>query len=45
MAIDRGFRVIQLDECMVTKKSIGKYAWTLPRRNVTLDWSEVYIKA
>jgi hypothetical protein len=37
--------VIQLDECMVTKKTIGKYAWTLPKTNVVLDWSEIYVKA
>ena len=43
--LDRNFRVIQLDECMVTKKTLGKLAWTLPKTNVVLDSSETNMKA
>ena len=35
--VDRRFRIIQLDECVVTKKTAPKHAWTLPKTNITLD--------
>ena len=44
MAVERHFRVVQLDECVITKKTMGKYAWTLPKTNIVLDQSEVYTK-
>ena len=30
---------------MVTKKTLGKLAWTLPKTNVVLDSSETNMKA
>ncbi len=34
--------MIQLDECVVTKKTFNTHVWTLPKTNVTLDQRETY---
>ena len=41
MAIEKKFRVIQLDECYVAKSAIPKRAWTPLRTNVPLDMKEI----
>ena len=41
MAVERGFRVVQIDECYVTKTTIPRNVWTLPKENCTLDYQEV----
>jgi len=41
MAIEKKFRVIQLDECYVTKSAIPKRAWTPLRTNIPLDMKEI----
>ena len=43
-AIERRLRIIQLDECVITKKTMPTHAWTLPKNNITLDQSQVYMK-
>ena len=43
MAIERNFRIVQLDECMVTKRTIPTHAWTLPKTNINLDQQETNI--
>ena len=30
---------------MVTKRTLEKNAWTLPKTNITLDWSDIYTRA
>jgi len=34
LAVERNFRVIQLDECYVTKNTIPKFAWSSKRTNI-----------
>ena len=41
MAIERRFRIIQLDECVVTKNTIPKTAWSLKKMNIELDFKEL----
>ena len=43
--IESRLKVIQLDECVVTKKTFNTHVWTLPRNNVTLDQRETYTQA
>ena len=45
MALERQFRIVQLDECMVTKRTIPTHAWTLPKTNINLDQRETNIEA
>ena len=45
MAFERKFRIIQLDECLVTKNTIPKTAWSLKRMNIQLDNKELNIGA
>ena len=40
MAIERGYRIIMLDECYVTRNTIPKTAWSLKRSNIMLDYKE-----
>ena len=35
--IERSLKLIQLDECVITKKTIGTHVWTLPKTNISLD--------
>ena len=44
MALERNFRVIYLDECMITKRTLPKTVWSLPKTNVFLDQKEISIK-
>ena len=37
MALERGFRIIYLDECMITKRTNPTHVWTLPKTNVCFD--------
>ena len=45
MAYERKFRVIQLDECLITKNTLPTHAWTLPKTNIRIDQRESYTKA
>ena len=45
MAHERKFRVIQLDECLITKNTLPTHAWTLPKTNIRIDQRESYTKA
>ena len=44
-SIDKKQWLIQLDECVVTKKTNNTHVWTLPKTNITLDQSEIYTKS
>ena len=44
MALERKFRVIYLDECMITKRALPTHVWPLPKTNVFLDQKEISIK-
>ena len=44
MALERNFRIIYLDECMITERTLPKTVWTLPKMNVFLDQKEISIK-
>ena len=37
LALERKFRIVQLDECMVTRRTMLKHAWSRKRTNVQLD--------
>ena len=37
LAIEKKFRIVQLDECFVTRNTIPKTAWSLNKRNIELD--------
>ena len=39
MALERGFRVVQLDECLVTTRTLPTHVWTLPKSNAEIDLS------
>ena len=32
-----GYRIIYLDETMITRKTVGNYEWALPGNNVSID--------
>ena len=40
MALEMKFRIVYLDECMVTKKTMPTHAWTLPKINVHYDYQQ-----
>ena len=46
MGLERGFKILHLDECYVNKHTIAKAAWTQPKTNFEIDlrdWSsQVY---
>ena len=44
MALERNFRLVQLDECVITKNTKPKHAWTLPKSNICIDQKEFYTK-
>ena len=44
MAIERGFRIVQLDEFMVTKQTMPKNIWTNKKTNIIYDLSRVQTK-
>jgi hypothetical protein len=37
----KGFRIVQLDEMMVTKRTFPTHAWSLPGHNMELDLSQI----
>ena len=37
-AVLNGFRIVQLDECMCTKKTWPKTDWSFKRQNTTTEW-------
>ena len=37
MARNEGYRVVYLDECMFTRKTVVDAEWTLPKENVRVD--------
>ena len=41
MAHERGFRIIQLDECCVTKSTIPKSTWSSKNNNHLLDFKQL----
>ena len=41
MAIERGCRIIQLDECCVTKSTIPKATWSAKNENHLLDFKQL----
>ena len=41
MAVERGFRIVQLDEVYVTKNTIPTHVWSLKKENIMLDYKEV----
>ena len=45
MALGRGFRIIQLDECVITKRTLPTHVWTLPRTNAQIDQKSAYTKS
>ena len=45
MAIERKFRIVQLDEFMITKRTKPTHVWSLPKTNICLDQRELGIKA
>ena len=45
MAHERNFRIIQLDECLVTKATLPTHAWSPLKTNIRVDQRESYIKA
>ena len=42
MAIDMRRKIIQLDEFVITKKTLPTHVWTLPRNNMQVDQSKAY---
>ena len=36
-ALEKGFKILFLDECMVTKRCLPTHSWTLPKTNSILD--------
>ena len=37
MALERRFRIVQLDECMVTRRTLPTHAWSQKKTNIRLD--------
>ena len=44
MALERGLRVVKLDETYVTKNTIVKRAWSSKRKNIELDYKQLQIQ-
>ena len=44
LALDRGFKIIQLDEFVVTKNTWPTHAWMVKKDNITIDQSKAYNK-
>jgi len=38
MALERNFRIVQVDECCVTKNTMLKQAWSTKKTNIQLDY-------
>ena len=44
-AVLNGFRIVQLDECMCTKKTWPKTDWSFKRQNTTTEWHQMNMQA
>ena len=44
-AIDLKFRVVQIDECMITKKSLPTLSWSKLRQNALIDYTHFDCKS
>ena len=44
LAKERGFKIVQLDEFVVTKHTWPTHAWYLPKGNITVDQTQAYNK-
>jgi len=44
LALERKFRIVQLDEFYVTKNTIPKSAWSSKNTNIELDYKELQIE-
>ena len=44
MALETRFRIVYLDECVVTKRTMPTHAWTLPKTNICFDQKQIYTK-
>ena len=44
MAIERGFRVIQVDECVINKNTLPTHAWSRLKTDAKIDMREAYMK-
>jgi len=42
IAVERNFKIFQVDECCVTKRTIPTHYWTLPKTNVSFDQKDIY---
>ena len=45
LAVERRLKIIQLDEFVVTKKTIPTHAWTGPKDNIQLNQARAYMEA
>ena len=45
MALERKFWIVQLDECLVTKRTLPTHVWSLPKQNAEIDMKDCYTKA
>ncbi len=43
MGIELKFRIVQLDEFVVTKNTKPKQIWTLPKNNIDIDYKSINI--
>ncbi len=43
MAIEKRFKIIQLDEFVITKNTMLKNTWSLPKMNTEISISDSYI--
>ena len=41
MANELKFRIVQLDECVCTKRTIPTHIWTLPKSNIELAYPDI----
>lgn len=44
MAIELRFRIVYLDECVVTKQTVPTHVWSLPKHNAAIDIAMSYTK-
>ena len=42
MAVERGFRIIQVDEFYITKQTMPSHTWSLQKQNTRLDNKQYY---
>ena len=44
VAIERGFRVVQIDECYVTRNTLLKQVWSAKNTNIELDYKQIALE-